>query len=103
MALSNPHDFLRVLADAFTPVRDTRGRLLGCVPRVTDDATATLSDAHGNVFELRIAAQVCVCVDLDAGQSPRFIDGFVALDDTDTDLAVPAVPAGADPDLAEGV
>jgi hypothetical protein len=99
------HNFIRVLSDAFTPVRSTDGQLLGCVPRVSDNAEL-LRDRRGTVFELRIAAQVCVCVDL-RQQTPESLDGFVCLDDTNTDLALPVEGTvgvgGDDPDLADGV
>jgi hypothetical protein len=97
-----PQNLLRALRDEFTPVRDTTGRLLGCVPRVPDSAEA-LRGSNGALYELRIAAQVCVCVSLDDPlQHPSALDGFIPLDDANLDLAVP-VPRGDDPDLAQGV
>jgi hypothetical protein len=89
-------NYLRVLADAFTPVRDQFGRLLGCVPRVADDAILA------GPFPLAISAQVCVRVDLDQPGTPPLtaLPNFVALDDSNTDLAL---PVGGDDDLAEDV
>lgn len=80
-------DYLRAISDAFTPVRDETGRLLGCVPRVRDDVDA-LSYA-GQAFDLRLAAQVCLCVNLGAGQRPQVLEGFVPLPDINIDLATP--------------
>jgi len=97
-----PQNLLRALSDAFTPVRDTTGRLLGCVPRVPDTAEL-IRAASGQSFELRIAAQVCVCVNLDdPTQHPSTLDGFIPLDGgANLDLATPV--RGDDPDLAQGV
>lgn len=101
MQPSHSTDFLRCHDDRFTPVRDTQGRLLGCVPRVADN-NDHLASPLGERFELRIAAQVCVCVDL-AAQTPTTLDGFIPLGTEEVDLALPAVPPGEDPDLAVGV
>ena len=88
---------LKILTDDFTPVRDTLGRLLGAVPRVPDTADA-IRDTAGNVFELRVAAQVCVCVA--DGQSPLGLAGFTPLDTAQADLATSVTQ---DDDLAESV
>ncbi len=97
-----PQNLLRALRDEFTPVRDTTGRLLGCIPRVPDSAEM-IQASSGQAFELRIAAQVCVCVNLDdPTQHPSTLDGFIPLDDgASLDLATPV--RGDDPDLARGV
>lgn len=98
-----PHDYLRVLSDAFTPVRDLTGRLLGCVPRVPDN-TELLRGTNGAVFELHISAQACVRVNLDdPSQNPHALAGFTPLDDTHVDLAIPVHRGGDDPDIATGV
>lgn len=96
----SPDTYLRALSDAFTPVRSLNGRLLGCIPRVADDAVMA------GPFPLTIAAQVCVRVDLGQPGTPPLsaLPGFIPLDDTQADLALPAADtAGDDPDLAEGV
>lgn len=98
--MPDPSVFLRVLDDKFTPVRDRVGRLLGCIPRQADSAEHVI-DTSGRIYPLMFAAQVCVLVDVEAGESPVLIDGFVALDDANADLAIPAVAAGDDPDLAQ--
>lgn len=91
----SPENYLRVNSDAFTPVRDQRGRLLGCVPRVPDDAIMA------GPFPLMIAAQACVLVALDQPGTPPItaLPGFVAVDDSDIDIALPVGPE----DVAEGV
>lgn len=94
MAL-DPTNFLRVLSDAYTPVRDLQGRLLGAVPRVADTAEI-VGSPRGEMFELRIASQVCVCVDL-TKQTPKSLDGFIPLDPSNADLAEPV--AGTDADI----
>jgi len=96
----DPNSYLRVLLDTFTPVRDTQAHLVGCIPKVPDNSDI-ITDSQGRIYELRWSMQVCVCIDLEQ-QSPTSLDGFIPLDDTDTDLAVP-VARGDDPDLAEGV
>lgn len=93
-------DFLRCIDDKFTPVRDLTGALIGCVPRVPDNTDAI--NHGGQTFELRIAAQVCVCVDLDR-QTPAVIDGFIPWGNAHGDPLDPTVPAGEDPDIAVGV
>src|SRR5687767_11705878 len=96
----SPDTYLRVLSDPFTPVRALDGRLLGCVPKVNDDAIMA------GQFPLVIAAQVCVRVDLGQPGTPPLdsLPGFIPLDDTNTDLALPAPGTdGDDRDLAEGV
>lgn len=95
----NPHDYLRVTGDQFTPVRDQLGKLLGCVPRVPDNAER-LANPRGSSFELRIAAQVCVCIDTTT-QTPTDIPNFIPLDSNLPSLA--HAVGGDDPDLAEGV
>lgn len=96
-----PQNLLRALSDDFTPVRDVTGRLLGCVPRVPESAEL-IQSSTGQSFELRIAAQVCVCVNLDdPTQHPSTLDGFTPLDDANFDLAVPV--RGDDPDLGQPV
>lgn len=97
-----PHNLLRALSDDFTPVRDTTGRLLGCVPKVPDTAELVQSST-GQAFELRIAAQVCVCCNLDdPTQHPSTLDGFIPLDDANLDLAIP-VARGDDADLGQPI
>ena len=93
-----PQNLLRALRDDFTPVRDIAGRLLGCIPKVPESAEM-IQGTNGAHYELRIAAQVCVCVDLDdRNQHPSALDGFIPLDDANLDLALPA--RVDDPDLA---
>lgn len=94
----SPEHYLKVLSDAFTPVRSADGRLLGCVPRVADDAVM-----HGP-FPVMLAAQACVAVDLDdmMGRTLSTLPGFVPLDDTQTDLALPA-PGTDNADIGEAV
>jgi len=94
----DPHAYLKVMSDAFTPVRSVEGALLGCIPRIADGSDF-ITASGGQMFDLAWAAQPCVVCDLKT-QSPAALDGFVALDDTDTDLAQPVV-AGDDPDLEE--
>jgi hypothetical protein len=97
-----PQNFLRALRDEFTPVRDMQSRLLGCIPKVPDTAEA-IRGSNGALYELHMAGQVCVRVNLDDPlQHPSALDGFIPLDDANLDLAVP-VPRGDDPDLAQGV
>lgn len=94
---------LRVLNDQFTPVRDTTGRLLGVIPRVADTAEVVFG-TNGSAYELRVAAQVCVCVNTDdPTQHPSHIDGFISVDERELMPAPTAVPAGEDPDLARPV
>ena len=95
----DPSSYLRCLSDRFTPVRDQQGRLLGCIPRVQDDCIGV--GPHPCV----IAAQACLLVNLDGpGPYTEALPGFIPLDDTNTDLAVPAPGTGGDdPDLAQGV
>lgn len=87
-------NYLSCLADEFTPVRDTLGRLLGCVPRVPDNAQAVPGE-DGSRFELGITAQVCVMVNLDE-QQPAVLPGFIPFDNASVDLAVPAAPDNTD-------
>lgn len=91
----DPNNFLRALSDPFTPVRDQTGRLLGCVPLVPDDALMA------GPFPLMLATQACVLVAVDQPGTPPItaLPGFVAIDDTQADLAVPVGEA----DIAEGV
>lgn len=104
----NTHNMLRALTDPFTPVRDVSGRLIGCVPKVPDTAEV-INGSNGTLFELRIAAQVCVCVNTDDPlQSPRYLDGFIPLDadvgkSADTPRPDGITRDGEDPDLAVGV
>lgn len=99
----DPHNFLRALSDRFTPVRSLDGTLIGCVPRVHESAQL-LTGSNGAAFELRIAAQVCVCINPDdALQSPNYLDGFIPLHDTTPGSAPPSRADGEDPDLAIGV
>lgn len=97
MALS-PDSYLRCLSDPFTPVRNADGRLLGCVPRVPDDA------AMYGPFPVMLAAQACVAVNLDdmTGRQVAELPGFIPLDDTQTDLAL-AAPGTDDADIGEAV
>jgi hypothetical protein len=91
----DPTNYLRIISDAFTPVRDQSGRLLGCIPRVSDDAV------FAGPFPLMIAAQACAVVALDQPGTPPIttLPGFVAFDDRDADLAT---PVGED-DPAQGM
>jgi len=91
----SPDNYLRCLSDPFTPVRDQTGRLLGCVPRVPDDAYMA------GPFPLMLAAQACVLVAVDQPGTPPItaLPGFIPLDDSQADLAT---PVGED-DLAVGV
>lgn len=99
--MPDPNNFLRALSDRFTPVRALDGRLLGCVPRIPDTAEA-LRGSNGLLYELRISAQVCVCVNIDDPlQSPSALDGFIPL--IDGSSVTPADARGDDPDLAIGV
>lgn len=96
-------NLLRILTDKFTPVRDTTGRLLGVVPAVreTDEA---LIGSNGALYQLRIAAQVCVCVNLDDPmQSPQYLNGFIPVDDKALVSSASPSGSGDDPDLAVGV
>lgn len=98
----DPHNFLRALSDRFTPVRTLSGALIGCIPRVSETAEL-ITGSNGAAFELRISAQVCVCINPDdALQSPSYLDGFIPLHDSAT--TTPSSHAdGEDPDLAIGV
>lgn len=96
---------LRCLSDAFTPVRDLDGALLGAIPKVTDDNAVTVSGTNGQNFELRIALQVCVCVDVRT-QNPSVLPDFLPLDLKNADIGTPipgteGADPGADPDLAQ--
>lgn len=94
---------LRVLSDAFTPVRALDGRLLGVIPRVADTAEVVFG-TNGSAYELRVAAQVCVCVNTeDPTQHPSHIDGFIPADERELMPPASPVPAGEDPDLARPV
>lgn len=94
---------LRVLSDDFTPVRDLTGRLLGVIPKVAETAEAVFG-SNGTVYELRIAAQVCVCVNADdALQHPSYIDGFISVDERELMPQSSTLPPGEDPDLARPV
>ena len=96
----SPENYLRCLSDAFTPVRAADGRLLGCVPRVADDAVM-----HGP-FPIMLAAQACVAVDLDdvIGRNVATnLPGFIPLDDTQTDLALAAPGTDDNADIGESV
>jgi hypothetical protein len=95
----DPHSYLRILSDKFTPVRDNQGALLGCIPRVPDGLDM-LADSNGTIFDISWAVQPCIRCDL-ATQSPASLDGFIPLDDTDADLALPATIPSDDPDLGE--
>src|SRR5258706_15962978 len=55
---------LRCLSDAFTPVRDLDGALIGAIPKAPDDNGVTVRGTNGQNFELRIGMQVCGCVDV---------------------------------------
>jgi hypothetical protein len=94
----SPDTYLKCLSDAFTPVRSASdGRLLGCVPRVADDAIMC------GPFPLQLAAQVCVAVPDDMfGRVVAELPGFAPIDDSQVDLALPAAGT-TDDDLAEGV
>lgn len=101
--MPDPTDgFLRCTSDPFTEVRDHTGKLLGCVPKVPDNAD-TIMDSAGRAFPMMIAGRACVYVREKA--SPANLNGFVPLD-ADVDLAMPAPGtdgdplAGEDPDLA---
>lgn len=81
----SPENFLRALHDAFTPVRDETGRLLGCIPKVRDD------DIFVGPFPLQWCAQVCLTADLhgpNAGEVSS-LPGFIPLDDSQVDLLIP--------------
>lgn len=95
---------LRVLSDDFTPVRDLTGRLLGVIPKVADTAEAVFG-SNGTVYELRVAAQVCVCVNAeDQLQHPSYIDGFIPVDERELlPQSASSLPPGEDPDLARPV
>lgn len=84
MMSADPQNFLRCSADGFTAVRDGRGRLLGCIPRLTTDVPAVVVPGH-QPFETRVAAVLCVCVG--PGQDPSVLPGFVCLDTKNADLA----------------
>lgn len=100
--MPSTHNLLKVFNDAFTPVRALDGTLLGVVPKVRDTDEALLG-SNGAMFELRIAAQVCVCVNvLDPLQSTHYLDGFIAVDGAKLQNAPPQI-AGDDPDIATGV
>lgn len=86
--------FLHVLSDAFTPVRDTSGRLLGCIPRVSATAEAVVG-SDGTRMELHHAVQVCVMCDT-ARHNPHTLAGFVPVDASNTDIAEPAGGADAE-------
>jgi len=95
--MPSPDAILRCLNDAVTPVRDRSGRLLGCIPRISDDVAIV------GPFATAWAAQACVVVDLDAEEASQLtaLPGFVALDDAQIDLAIPV--GGADADVGEEV
>jgi hypothetical protein len=94
---------LRVLSDDFTPVRDISGRLLGVIPRIADNAEIVFG-TNGTAYELRVAAQVCVCVNSeDPTQHPSHIDGFIAVDNATLMPQQSTLPPGEDPDLAKPV
>lgn len=98
-------NILKCLSDEFTPVRDTDARLLGCIPRVQDETAATITGTNGQNFELRLAVQCCVCVDLNS-HDPAALPDFIPLDMKNADIAQPlagseAADPGADPDLAQ--
>ncbi len=96
----DPPAYLKILDDAFTPVRDSAGHLLGCIPKIADGQNFIMAPS-GQMFDLGWAIQPCVQCDL-ATQSPEELAGFVGLDDTDTDLAQPAGELD-DADLGEPI
>lgn len=81
------HNFLQCLADDFTPVRDAQGHLLGCIPRVPDNTELVFNSTRA-AFELRIAGQVCVCVDINI-QDPSTLEGFIPYDKAAVDISIP--------------
>lgn len=101
--MPSPHNLLKVFNDSFTPVRALDGTLLGVVPKVRDTDEALLG-SNGAMFELRIAAQVCVCVNvLDPLQSTQYLDGFIPIDRPQQRAYVEPTTDGEDPDIAVGV
>lgn len=102
--MPHPTNFLKVFNDSFTPVRALDGTLLGVVPRVRDTDEALLG-SNGALFELRIAAQVCVCVNPDDPlQATHYLNGFIPVENVKSrDTSSPSPSDGEDPDLAIGV
>lgn len=97
------HSFLKILGDDYTPVRAQDGTLLGAIPRIPETAE-TVINSKGVAFELRIAAQVCVCVA--PTQEAASLDGFIGLHDA-TAAATAAADTinetGTDPDIGRPV
>lgn len=106
---------LNCLSDPLTPVRSTDGRLLGAVPKIADDHPVPyVTDANGVNFEIRIAAQACVVVDL-RSQVVTNLPGFVPLAGANfshvespderavRQLREGEVPPGANPDVGTAI
>ena len=84
------------LSDTVTQVRDDRGRLLGCIPRIDDDSASVVNTPSGTVFELRWFAHIAVFVP--EGSNPFLLDNFTPLNQDNFDLSV-GPGAGDDPDI----
>lgn len=95
----NP-EIIRCLTDTVTQVRNERGQLVGCVPKLVNDP-AMVTTASGKTFETRFAVALCVYVA--AGDDPQLLDGFVWVDRANADLALPLTTTGDDPDIGQGV
>jgi|SRR5579872_1414205 len=107
----SPENILKVLNDSFTPVRTIEGDLIGVIPKIPDhDTSPYVTGSTGMNFELRIQAQVCVCVD-PARQPVDTLPGFVAIDTFHTPTKgrkkllpdAPPPDLGKDPDLGREV
>lgn len=97
-----PLPFLDIVnLDTWMQVRTEDGRLLGAIPRVSNDDQTYVNDANGAIHEIRILGMPCVCITSFEGFKLSDLPGFERFAGAPSDAELSRTLTGKDPDIGK--